>query len=216
MQRLREAIARVEAGGASAADGGAIDATLDREAESRAGTSSPFAEAEGLGSPRPFGLRDDDAPPGEDDAPDAREIALRLLTRREHGAGELRRKLEQRGVDRAGAREAIVELAEQGWQSDERFAGQFAADHAARGDGPLKIRAALQARGVKDGAVAQALEALEVDWLGQARHVRRKRFGDELPATADAQARQIRFLMTRGFSASVARTAVRSNDSQDD
>lgn len=167
----------------------------------------------------------DDAPvahPGkqslkaDDEQPDARGLALRLLTRREHGAGELQRKLEQRGVERNEAREAIAEMAEQGWQSDERFAEQFAADHAARGDGPLKIRAALQARGVKEGAIVQALEALEVNWLAQARQVRRKRFGDDLPSAADAQAKQIRFLMTRGFSASVARTAVRSHDSQDD
>lgn len=158
----------------------------------------------------------DDAPPGEDDGPDAREVALRLLTRREHGAGELQRKLEQRGVDRAEAREAVAELAGQGWQSDERFAEQFASDHAARGDGPMKIRAAMQARGVRDGAIAHALDLLEVNWLAQARQVRRKKFGDELPATADAQSKQMRFLMNRGFSSSVARTAVRSNDSQDD
>ena len=151
-----------------------------------------------------------------DDEPDARALALRLLTRREHGAGELQRKLEQRGVDRAEAREAIAEMAEQGWQSDERFAEQFAADHAARGDGPLKIRAALQARGVKDGAVSQALDRLDVDWLDLARRARRKRFGQDLPKAADEQAKQIRFLMTRGFSSSVARTAVRFTDSQED
>ncbi|MEW6445013.1 MAG: regulatory protein RecX [Pseudomonadota bacterium] len=165
------------------------------------------------GSP---GIRDDDAPPACDDGPDARELALRLLTRREHGAGELARKLQQRGVSRDEAREAIAEMAEQGWQSDERFAAQFAADHAARGDGPLKIRAALQARGVNDGVLTQALDALGADWLALACKVRCKRFGADLPGTAEDRARQIRFLMTRGFSTSVARTAVRSTDFQED
>ncbi|MEW6766027.1 MAG: regulatory protein RecX [Pseudomonadota bacterium] len=174
---------------------------------------SPRTKAERRGSP---GISDDDAPPECDDGPDARELALRLLTRREHGAGELVRKLQQRGVPRAEAQEAIAEMAEQGWQSDERFAAQFAADHAARGDGPLKIRAALQARGVYDGPIAQALDELDADWLDLARQAHRKRFGTAVPKTPDDQARQIRFLMTRGFPASIARQVVRSHDFNQD
>jgi len=146
---------------------------------------------------------------------DAHEIALRLLTRREHGSGELARKLQQRGVSREQAHEAIAELAEQGWQSDARFAEQFARDHAARGDGPMKIRAAMQSRGVQEAAVASAMQALDVDWTACAREARRKRFGTDVPQDAAGQARQQRFLMTRGFAASDARMAVRSNDDSD-
>lgn|GEM_PF-333352 len=206
---------------------------------------SPRTEAETPGSPQPFGLEsavrngagresqpeggragspgtrdDDDAPPERDDGPhggpDARELALRLLTRREHGAGELARKLQQRGVPRDEAQETIAEMAEQGWQSDERFAAQFAADHAARGDGPLKIRAALQARGVKEGSIAQALDELDADWLELARQAYRKRFGASASKSPDEQARQTRFLMTRGFPASIARQVVRAHDSNQD
>ncbi|OYY74086.1 MAG: hypothetical protein B7Y40_06630 [Gammaproteobacteria bacterium 28-57-27] len=147
---------------------------------------------------------------------DAHEIALRLLTRREHGSGELAHKLQQRGVSREQAQEAIAELAEQGWQSDARFAEQFARDHAARGDGPLKIRAAMQSRGVHESAVTEAMRALDVDWAVCAGEVRRKRFGTDLPQDAAEQARQQRFLMTRGFAASDARMAVRSNDLNQD
>ena len=145
-------------------------------------------------------------------APNANDIALRLLTRREHGAGELVRKLTQRGVSREQAQEAIAELAEQGWQSDARFAEQFARDHAARGDGPMKIRAAMQQRGVQDAAIKKAMQALDVDWTACAREARRKRFGEDVPQDAAGQARQQRFLLTRGFAASDARMAIRSND----
>ncbi len=148
--------------------------------------------------------------------PDARDMALRLLSRREHGAGELARKLQQRGVSREQAVETIAELAEQGWQSDTRFAEQFARDHAARGDGLLKIRAALQSRGVPEQLIAEALKTLDVDWLLSACVARSKRFGTDIPTDGAEQARQQRFLMTRGFSASDARTAVRTNDLNQD
>lgn len=171
-------------------------------------------------SPVDDGLYDDwgDSPAHEHDTetPDAHEIALRLLTRREHASGELARKLQQRGVSREQAHEALAALHEQGWQSDKRFAEQFARDHAARGDGPLKIRAAMQQRGVSASLIDEALRELEVDWLASAGAARCKRFGVELPQDAADSMRQQRFLLTRGFSASDARSAVRSRNVEPD
>ncbi|MEW5838241.1 MAG: regulatory protein RecX [Pseudomonadota bacterium] len=146
----------------------------------------------------------------------AHELALRLLARREHACGELTRKLQQRGVAREQAAETIAELSAQGWQSDARFAEQFAQDHAARGDGPLKIRAALQARGVAETVIAETLRELGVDWLASACTARRKRFGDELPCGAAEQMRQQRFLLARGFTSQHARAALRANSLNDD
>ncbi|MGK0673688.1 MAG: regulatory protein RecX [Halothiobacillaceae bacterium] len=147
---------------------------------------------------------------------DAREAALRLLARREYAAAELVRKLERRGLARTDARKVVAEMREAGWQSDARYAFEFAFAHAARGDGPLKIRAALLARGVGEGELEKALASLEVDWLERARQVRAKRFGATRPSDLADQARQIRFLQTRGFPSSIARQAVRSADSYED
>ena len=144
-------------------------------------------------------------------SPDPHELALGLLTRREHGSGELARKLQQRGVPREQARAVIAELGEQGWQSDARFAEQFARDHAARGDGPLKIRAAMQSRGVSEAHIATSLRELAQGWQAKASGARRKRFGDDLPSSAAEQMRQQRFLLTRGFTPSDARAALREN-----
>ncbi|MDD2893962.1 MAG: regulatory protein RecX [Halothiobacillaceae bacterium] len=152
----------------------------------------------------------------ETETPDAHALALRLLIRREHASGELARKLQQRGVSREQAHEALAELAEQGWQSDTRFAAQFARDHAARGDGPLKIRAAMQQRGVSASLIDEALRELDVNWLAAASAARGKRFGADLPQDAAESMRQQRFLMTRGFEASDARTAVRTSDFEQD
>ncbi len=142
--------------------------------------------------------------------PDARAAALRLLTRREHAAGELLRKLEQRGIEREEAREVIAELSQAGWQSDARYASEYAHAHAARGDGPLKIRAALQAQGVAQAQIEEALAGLEIDWLERACQVRTRHFGPELPSAPAELARQVRFLQNRGFPSSMAYQAVKT------
>jgi len=86
----------------------------------------------------------------------------------------------------------------------------------ARGDGLMKIRAAMQQRGVSASLIDDVLRELGVDWLDSARVLRSKRFGAELPQNVVESLRQQRFLMTRGFAASDARMAVRSNDDSDE
>lgn len=142
----------------------------------------------------------------------ARDLALRLLGRREYAASELLWKLKQRGLAHELAAKVVRELGEAGWQSDIRFAREYAAVHVARGEGPLKIRTALQAKDVAESTIEAALAEFEQDWLALACRLRAKRFGPRPPAEADEQARQMRFLLSRGFPFALARQAVRRHD----
>lgn len=151
--------------------------------------------------PRPRSLTAD----ADDDARALHEAAIRLLTRREHAAAELAAKLEQRGFERAAAEEQVAELARAGLQSDQRFAEGYVAERMERGDGPVKIRGGLEARGLAREAVDTALEGLEVDWIERAREVARQRFGEEAPTSWRERARRARFLEQRGFPADVVR-----------
>ena len=91
--------------------------------------------------------------------PDPRRKALELLTRREHSRQELLRKLVQRGIDEESAETAVDDMAERGWQDDERFAQSLARSRASSGQGPLRIRAELRMHGIDDAAIEAALEA---------------------------------------------------------
>lgn len=58
-----------------------------------------------------------------------------------------------------------------------------------------------------DNAVATARIGETIDWLAQARDVRRRRFGDVLPSGPVERNRQMAFLQRRGFPTDLCRKA---------
>ena len=136
-----------------------------------------------------------------------RSSALGLLARREHSAGELERKLESRGFDTDVTSEVLEELTRKGLLSDERYVTSFIAHHAARGQGPVRIRADLRESGVAPELIERLLVASDVDWVETARIARRKKFSAALPASFAERAKQSRFLQYRGFSPDQIRAA---------
>jgi len=134
---------------------------------------------------------------------EAREIAVRLLARREHSQQELRRKLTSRGVDANCIDRVLDRLAEAGLQSERRFAESFARQRAERGYGPARIRAELRERGIDSGLAHEALESLEVDFAERAREVYQRKYGEPPGAELDYRERAKRFnaMRRRGFEA---------------
>lgn len=131
--------------------------------------------------------------------PAARQLITKLQAQREHSRAELARKLTQRGTDTALAQQLIDEFAAQNWQSDARFAETFVRTRAARGHGPLKIRAELSQRSVSEEEIQQAFAESGIDWVENARRAFHKRFGDAPEKDAKNRAKQQRFLQQRGF-----------------
>ena len=136
-----------------------------------------------------------------------RLTALRALTRKEFGTVELQRKLEQKGFRPADVGQVLVVLSGEGLLNDNRYAASFVRQHAARGQGPTRIRAELRQHGLASEAIENALEATEVNWTSLASKVRRKRFGVSLPRNGAERAKQGRFLQYRGFDSDQIRTA---------
>jgi regulatory protein len=83
----------------------------------------------------------------------------------------------------------------------------FIGFRAARGQGPLRVRAELQKLGLPDELLEQAVGAYG-DWVGQLRNARQKRFGAELPTDYAERQRQARFLGYRGFTGAQIRLAI--------
>lgn len=137
------------------------------------------------------------------------------MTRREHAAVELSAKLRDRGYDSAEVEAELERLAAAGLQSDFRFAESYVSARLARGDGPLRLRAALRERGVDSELIETLLQAHAGDWEQRAREAAAKRFGSRPPRDWDERARRARFLQGRGFPADVVRRVTEFEEVED-
>ena len=127
------------------------------------------------------------------------QSALNVLSRREHSRKELQQKL-ARTLNEPEAIDAVLNrLEEDGLVSDTRFTESFIRMHLGRGHGPMRIRQALEQKGVEEEVVSTALEEANPDWFELAETTRVKKFGDSLPSDHKEKARQVRFLQYRGF-----------------
>ena len=131
---------------------------------------------------------------------------MALLARRDFTSQELRAKLDAKGFATAATAAVIADLIGAGLLNDERYAQNYVAYHAGRGQGPVRIAAELRRRGLAadliDGALAGGPE-----WGALARKVCRAKFGPQPPASWAQRARQARFLQYRGFSSDHIRAA---------
>jgi regulatory protein len=136
----------------------------------------------------------------------ARSAAIALLARRDFSCTELGDRLIRRGFDAGAAQEVVAELAREGVLDEERYAHNYVAYHAGRGQGPIRIAAELRRHGLPVALIEAALAA-GPDWRALAGQVRRARFGPQPPSGWAQQARQARFLQYRGFSSDHIRAA---------
>jgi len=128
-----------------------------------------------------------------------RAFACRLLGRREYAVHELEQRLLQKwpALDAALLAHLLAALIDENLLSDERFVESFVRSNLQRSQGPLKIRAALRARGIPDALVSAGLEQPETDWTDLAtRWLERQHPG---PLDFSARARYYRRLLNRGF-----------------
>ena len=154
--------------------------------------------------PRRLPSTADAAAPGDPLA--ARLAAMTLLARRDFTARELSERLIQRGFEEAAALGVVAELLRDGVLDDGRYAQNYVAYHAGRGQGPLRIAAELRRSGLAADLIEAAL-ATGPEWSALARKVCRAKFGLQPPDSWAQRARQARFLQYRGFSSDHIRAA---------
>lgn len=129
----------------------------------------------------------------------AKEQAIRLLARRDHSRLELQAKLSQRGYPADIVEATIARLADQGLQSDQRFAESFVRSALNRGHGERKIRAGLRPHGIDDRSITTLQDMDDEQWLRLATKAAHKRFGESPPKNNAELAKRGRFLVNRGF-----------------
>jgi regulatory protein len=153
--------------------------------------------------------------------------AISLLSQREHSRLELRRKLQniQRKtpsaarVDADESNQAPQTQAEldllldwlqaQGYLSEQRFVESRVHARASR-YGSLRIKQELAQHGLS--LSAEAMAELKAAELERAKIICSRKFGAQAPPDAAAKAKQMRFMMARGFSAETIRKLLRWDD----
>ena len=141
--------------------------------------------------------------------PSLKATAVRMLARREYGRAELGARLVAKGASRVEADDVLDELERQGYLSDARFANAVVAQKAGQ-YGKRAIVHALKEKRVEPSAAEDALRALEgADELADATALWQRRFGAP-PRDEREKARQLRFLLARGYSTSVAFKVLRA------
>lgn len=154
-----------------------------------------------------------------DDTPLAgqiRSLCLQWLARRDYSQQELLLKLAAKGFARNDSLRVLDELAQQGYQSDRRYAESYARSRIRKGYGPNAIAYELNRHGIADVDLDSLAEAEAQGWQNLLTQVYRKKY-PEPARQAKEWAQRSRFLLQRGFPAAMVnslfnevRQAVRS------
>ena len=132
--------------------------------------------------------------------------ALRYLAGREHSRAELVRKLARHEEEPGQIERVLDDLQAKDFISEARMVASVINRRAASLGG-ARLRQELQAKGIDPERVRAAVAELKDTELERAQAVWRKRFGEAATDTKQ-WARQVRFLVARGFSADVVRSVV--------
>lgn len=136
--------------------------------------------------------------------------ALRYLSRREHSRFELHRKLAPHAESPEQLERLLDELEQARFLSNERFAESVVHRKAGR-SGAALIRHELRSHALEPALVEAQLAALRDTEVERARALWERRFGVP-PESPQDRARQLRFLISRGFTAETAFRIVGGED----
>ena len=138
--------------------------------------------------------------------PSLKGRALRLLSQREHSRTELERKLAQHEEVPGELAKALDELQARDFINDGRAVDSVVNRRSGK-LGNARIKQELAAKGLSGEAVAEAMADLKDSEPRRALEVWQKKFGCA-PEDPQARAKQMRFLLSRGFNAEVVRRTV--------
>lgn len=141
--------------------------------------------------------------------PSLKGRALRLLSQREHSRLELERKLRP-FEEVPGELAAALDFLQAKDFINEHRTAESVVNRRANKLGASRVKQELQSKGVDGQAIQDAMKSLRETELDRAREVWRKKFG--APAEdATARAKQIRFLISRGFAAETVSRVVKGD-----
>ncbi|THJ35241.1 recombination regulator RecX [Lampropedia aestuarii] len=152
-------------------------------------------------------------------APSLSQRALQALSRREYSRMELQRKLAAHADSEQQLQEVLDTMQAKGFLSDVRAAEAMTRQKSAR-FGNARIRQELMAKGIEKDLISDTLAALEDSEWERAKQVWQSKFGhlrgQELawPQRHKLQAKQLRFMLGRGFSSDLVRKLMQDSSNE--
>lgn len=132
----------------------------------------------------------------------AREIrskAISLLARREHSFQELESKLGRSFSDESMVLDQLQVLADEGLQSDQRYAEIAVRSALTKFHGLSRIKNQLRSKGVSAALIEQAVVEADVNWVEQLKQLSLRKYGDTTCEDIKEKAKRIRFFQYRGY-----------------
>ena len=142
--------------------------------------------------------------------PSLKGRAMRLLSQREHSRKELEQKLKPHEETPGELAEALDFLAAKDFINEKRVVESVVNRRSSK-LGAARVRQELMAKGLPADDIAEAVETMRGTELERALAVWRKKFGAP-PSDASERAKQVRFLVSRGFAAEIVRRVVSGAD----
>lgn len=149
--------------------------------------------------------------------------ALRLLSGREYSRAELVKKLSPFETAPGELAKALDELQAKDFINEQRVVDSVLHRRSAK-LGTARIKQELQSKGLDAGVVLDAVDLLKSTEVERAREVWRKKFGKSSsydsfetaadPITPAELAKQIRFLMSRGFGSEAIRKVITTSQDE--
>lgn len=136
--------------------------------------------------------------------------AVGYLSRREHSRAELARKLAPHAESPEALEQLLDALERENWLSNARFVDSLVHRRASR-YGAARVMQEARTHQLGGDQLADLQERLRDSELERGRAVWQKRFGVP-PATPEERAKQIRFLVARGFSRAVVSQIIKGAD----
>ena len=142
--------------------------------------------------------------------PSLKGRALRLLSQREHSRKELEQKLKPHEETPGELTAALDFLAAKDFINEKRVV-ESVVNRRSTKLGVARVRQELMAKGLPANDIAEAVQTMRGTEFERALVVWRKKFGAP-PFDASERAKQVRFLVSRGFAAEVVRRIVAGAD----
>ncbi len=134
-----------------------------------------------------------------DDLFEIKRLCLTYLSAREHSRQELIQKIVGKNYLKPAIESVLDELASEGWQSDDRFAEQYARQRVNKGFGQIRVNMELQQKGVKDFDWSAFSEQLDINWQEVIEQAYIKKYTLAPLIAKKEWAKQVRYLQYRGF-----------------